>query len=44
VPKGDPHLLNWLGNLMHGLEHSGLLKGLREKWFINNPTWLPRMK
>jgi polar amino acid transport system substrate-binding protein len=43
VPKGDPHLLNWLGNLLHSLEKAGYMKDLKEKWFAQ-PTWLPQMK
>jgi ABC-type amino acid transport substrate-binding protein len=43
VPKGDPHLLNWLGNFLHSLEKAGYMQELREKWFAQ-PTWLPQMK
>lgn len=43
VPKGDPHLLNWLGNFLHSLEQAGYMKELKEKWFAQ-PTWLPQMK
>jgi polar amino acid transport system substrate-binding protein len=43
VPKGDPHLLNWLGNFLHSLEKAGYMDGLKEKWFAQ-PTWLPQMK
>jgi polar amino acid transport system substrate-binding protein len=43
VPKGDPHLLNWLGNFLHSLEKAGYMHELRQKWFAN-PTWLPQMK
>ena len=43
VPKGDPHLLNWLGNFLHSLEQAGYMKDLKEKWFAQ-PTWLPQMK
>ena len=43
VPKGDPHLLNWLGNFLHSLEKAGYMKDLKEKWFAQ-PTWLPQMK
>ena len=43
VPKGDPHLLNWLGNFLHSLEKAGYLNDLRQKWFAQ-PTWLPQMK
>jgi polar amino acid transport system substrate-binding protein len=43
VPKGDPHLLNWLGNFLHGLEKAGFMDELGKKWFAQ-PTWLPQMK
>jgi polar amino acid transport system substrate-binding protein len=43
VPKGDPHLLNWLGNFLQSLEKAGYMKELRQKWF-GQPTWLPQMK
>jgi ABC-type amino acid transport substrate-binding protein len=43
VPKGDPHLLNWLGNFLHSLEKAGYMHDLREKWFAQ-PTWLSQMK
>lgn len=43
LPKGDPHLLNWLGNFLHSLEKAGYFEVLKEKWFAK-PTWLPQMK
>ena len=43
MPKGDPHLLNWLGNFLHSLEKAGNMNDLKEKWFAQ-PTWLPQMK
>jgi len=43
VPKGDPHLLNWLGNFLHSLEKAGYMHDLKQKWFAQ-PTWLPQMK
>jgi len=43
VPKGDPHLLNWLENFLHSLEKAGYMHDLKEKWFAQ-PTWLPQMK
>jgi polar amino acid transport system substrate-binding protein len=43
VPKGDPHLINWLGNFLHSLEKAGYIQELKEKWFAQ-PTWLPQMK
>jgi carbon starvation protein CstA len=41
--RSIPDLVNWLGNLLHNLEQSGYLKGLREKWF-SSPSWLSRME
>lgn len=43
VPKGDPHLLNWLGNFLNGLGKAGYMDELGKKWFAQ-PTWLPQMK
>jgi polar amino acid transport system substrate-binding protein len=43
VPKGDPHLLNWLGNFLQSLEKAGYMNDLSQKWFAQ-PTWLPQMK
>jgi polar amino acid transport system substrate-binding protein len=43
VPKGDPHLLNWLGNFLNSLEKAGYMDNLRQKWFAQ-PTWLPQMR
>ncbi|MDD3814602.1 MAG: transporter substrate-binding domain-containing protein [Desulfocapsaceae bacterium] len=43
VPKGDPHLLNWLGNFLNSLENSGYMNDLKEKWFAHS-TWLSEMK
>lgn len=43
VPKGDPHLLNWLGNFLNSLENSGYMNDLKEKWFAQ-ATWLSQMK
>jgi polar amino acid transport system substrate-binding protein len=43
VPKGDPHLVNWLGNFLHSLEKAGYIDELGQKWFAQ-PTWLPQMK
>lgn len=43
VPKGDPHLINWLGNFLHSLEKAGYIDELGQKWFAQ-PTWLPQMK
>ncbi len=43
VPKGDPHLVNWLDNFLRGLEKSGHIDELGQNWFAQ-PTWLPQMK
>jgi polar amino acid transport system substrate-binding protein len=43
VPKGDPHLLNWLGNFMNSLEKGGYMHDLKKKWF-NQMAWLSQMK
>jgi polar amino acid transport system substrate-binding protein len=43
VPKGDPHLLNWLGNFLHSLEKAGYMHDLKQKWFAQ-ATWLQQMK
>ena len=43
VPKGDPHLLNWLDNTLDSLEKSGYLNALKEKWF-SRPAGLQQMK
>jgi polar amino acid transport system substrate-binding protein len=43
VPKGDPHLLNWLENFVKGIEKAGYMNDLKTKWF-GQPTWLPNMK
>ena len=43
VPKGDPHLVNLLQNLLHGMEKAGFMKELGEKWF-GKPTWVDQLK
>jgi len=43
VPKGDPQLVNWLQNFLHGIEKAGYMKDLGEKWFAK-PTWLDQLK
>jgi polar amino acid transport system substrate-binding protein len=43
LPKGDPHLANWLGNFLHGLEKAGYMKRLRKKWF-DRPAWIDQLK
>lgn len=42
VPAGDPLLVNWLENFMHGLEGSGMLNELKEKWFARG-SWLKKL-
>lgn len=42
VPKGDPLLVNWLQNFIHGIEKAGYMKELGEKWF-SKPTWLEQL-
>jgi polar amino acid transport system substrate-binding protein len=39
VPKGDPHLVNWLENLLFNWEEAGMLEHLRERWFARG-DWL----
>ena len=43
VPKGDPHLLNWLDNFIRGIEKAGYMKDLGQKWFAK-PTWVDQLK
>lgn len=43
VPKGDPHLVNWLENVLDGLRKAGILKELKGKWFAE-PTWIDQLK
>lgn len=43
VPKGDPHLINWLGNFLQNLEKAGYMNELKQKWFAQ-PSWLSQMK
>jgi polar amino acid transport system substrate-binding protein len=43
VPKGDPHLLNWLENFLRSVEKAGYMKDLGEKWFAQ-PTWVDQLK
>jgi len=43
VPKGDPHLVNLLQNLLNGMEKAGFMKELGEKWF-GKPTWVDQLK
>ncbi len=43
VPKGDPQLVNWLQNFLHGIEKAGYLKDLGQKWFAKS-TWIDQLK
>lgn len=43
MPKGDPHLANWLENLLHGLQKAGYMTKLKDKWF-GHPDWLDELK
>jgi polar amino acid transport system substrate-binding protein len=43
VPKGDPLLVNWLDNVLDGLDKTGYLNSLTEKWY-SHATWLQQMK
>ncbi|HWR93181.1 MAG TPA: transporter substrate-binding domain-containing protein [Desulfobacterales bacterium] len=43
VPKGDPQLVNWLQNLLNGIEKAGYMNDLAEKWFAK-PTWIDQLK
>ncbi len=39
LPKGDPHLINWVTNYLNYLESSGELSGLKELW-LTDGWWL----
>ena len=43
IPKGDPHLVNWLENVLDGLTKAGVMKALEKKWF-GEPTWVDQLK
>jgi ABC-type amino acid transport substrate-binding protein len=43
MPKGDPHLANWIENLLHGLQQAGYMKKLKDRWF-DHPDWLDELK
>jgi polar amino acid transport system substrate-binding protein len=43
VPKGDPHLVNWLENVLDGLRQAGIMKVLKKKWF-GEPKWVDQLK
>jgi polar amino acid transport system substrate-binding protein len=42
APAGDPLLVNWLENFMEIADRTGLLEGLKEKWF-QKADWLQRL-
>ena len=42
VPAGDPLLVNWLENFLAGLENTGMLDELQEKWFSKG-SWLKKL-
>jgi hypothetical protein len=33
LPANDPLLVNWMQNLLSGLDGSGILKELKANWF-----------
>jgi len=43
IPSGDPHLVNWLENVLDGLRKAGIMKVLKEKWF-GEPKWVDQLK
>ena len=43
IPKGDPHLVNWLENVLDGLRKSNVLTAMKLKWF-SEPTWADQLK
>ncbi len=43
IPKGDPHLANWLENVLDGLRKAGVMKALKKKWF-GEPKWIDQLK
>jgi len=43
MPRGDPHLANWLENLLHSLEKAGYMKKMKDKWF-DHLDWLDELK
>ncbi len=42
VPAGDPLLVNWVENFMGIAEKTGLMEGLKTKWFLK-ADWLHRL-
>ena len=43
IPRGDPHLANWLENVLDGLRKAGVMKVLKKKWF-GEPKWVDQLK
>jgi polar amino acid transport system substrate-binding protein len=43
IPKGDPHLVNWLENVLDGLRKSNIMTVMKLKWF-SEPTWVDQLK
>ena len=43
ISKGDPHLVNWLENVLDGLRKSNILAAMKIKWF-SEPTWADQLK
>lgn len=43
IPKGDPHLTNWLENVLDGLRKSNIMAAMKIKWF-SEPTWADNLK
>ena len=42
APAEDPLLINWLQNYLRYLDDTGVLDGMRERWFARG-TWLDRL-
>ncbi|MFQ5930373.1 MAG: transporter substrate-binding domain-containing protein, partial [Acidobacteriota bacterium] len=42
MPADDPHLINWVENFLKGLEGSGQLEALKDRWF-GDASWLKRL-
>jgi polar amino acid transport system substrate-binding protein len=43
IPIGDPHLVNWLENVLDGLNKAWVMKVLKAKWF-GEPEWVDQIK
>jgi polar amino acid transport system substrate-binding protein len=43
IPKGDPHLVNWLENVLDGLRESNIMTAIKLKWF-GEPSWVDQLK